>query len=354
MKLRFERGQRDELETLHPAYFALVMATGIVALAARAHSVPFVPTALFWLNALFLSVLVIAAVARVLRYPNAFAADVRSHSRGVGFFTVVAGFNVFGDQLVLQMEAIRFAIFVWVVAAVLWLVVTYGLLAVLTVKADKPSLAGGLNGGWLVSVVATQSVSILTVLVLPSGVSADFQQPLMFIALVLWLGGGALYLWLMTLIFLRYTFLPMTPEDLTPPYWINMGAVAISTLAGATLLEQSTLSPIVTELAPFMKGLTLFFWAVGSWWIPMLAVLGVWRYLIRGVPFAYDPLYWGGVFPLGMYSVCTYRLAQMLNASFLMPVSTGFMIISVAAWTATFAGLIDSRLKRSGATSLRQ
>jgi tellurite resistance protein TehA-like permease len=98
------------------------------------------------------------------------------------------------------------------------------------------------------------------------------------------------------------------------------------------------------ELAPFVKGFTLFFWAIGTAWIPMLVLLGVWRYLIRGVPFTYDPLYWGGVFPLGMYSVCTYRLAKILGASFLMPLSDVFMIVAVVAWAATFAGLIDSRL----------
>ncbi len=344
MRPRFKRGRRDDLETLHPAYFALVMATGIVALATYLHGISLVPTILFWLNAFFFAVLAGATVARILRYPGAFAADLCSHSRGVGFFTMAAASGVFGSQLVLQMQVMSVAAFFWVGAAVLWFAVTYGVLALLTVKPDKPSLADGLNGGWLVSVVATQSVSILTVLMLPSGVAGDLQQPLMFAALVLWLGGGALYLWLMTLIFYRYTFLPMSPEDLTPPYWINMGAVAISTLAGATLLGQSTLSPIVSGLAPFIKGLTLFFWAIGSWWIPMLLVLGVWRYLIRGVPFGYNPLYWGGVFPLGMYSVCTYRLAQMLDAPFLMPLSEAFMIIAFIAWAAALAGLADSLL----------
>jgi tellurite resistance protein TehA-like permease len=98
------------------------------------------------------------------------------------------------------------------------------------------------------------------------------------------------------------------------------------------------------ELAPFIKGLTLFFWAIGGWWIPMLLVLGVWRYLIRGVPFTYDPLYWGGVFPLGMFSVCTYHLAQILDAPYLMPLSEAFMIIAVVAWATTFVGLVDSFL----------
>lgn len=76
----------------------------------------------------------------------------------------------------------------------------------------------------------------------------------------------------------------------------------------------------------------------------MLVVLGVWRYLIRGVPFSYDPLYWGGVFPLGMYSVCTYRLTQIMEVPFLMPLLYSFMIIAVIAWAAAFVGLVDSRL----------
>lgn len=346
MKLRFARGRPDDLKSLHPAYFALVMATGIVSIAMHLHDVPWLPGVLFWLNALFLIVLGMATVARILLYPEAFGGDVCSHSRGVGFFTSVAAAGVFGSQIVIQMDATGFAAIFWIAAAVLWLVTMYGVFAALTVIPDKPSLADGLNGGWLVSVVATQSLSIITVLMVSAGVAADLRQPLMFAALVLWLGGGALYLWLMTLIFFRYTFLPMSPADLTPPYWINMGAVAISTLAGATLFGQAPVSPVVAELAPFIKGLTLFYWAIGTWWIPMLVVLGIWRYLLRGVPFAYDPLYWGGVFPLGMYSVCTYRLTEILEAPFLLPLSYGFMIIAIVAWTAAFAGLVDSYLNR--------
>lgn len=344
LKLRFARGPRDRLETLHPGYFAMVMATGIVALAARLHGVPWVPSVLLWLNAGFLIALIAATVWRIVRYPRAFAADLESHSRGVGFFTLAAACGVFGSQLVIQYGAMSAAAGLWAATALLWAVVMYGVLALLTIKPDKPSLAAGINGGWLVSVVATQSLAILTVTMLGAGVAAGLRQPLMFAALVLWLGGGALYLWLMTLIFFRYTFLPMAPEDLTPPYWINMGAVAISTLAGAVLLEHAALSPIVSSLFPFVEGLTLFFWAIGSWWIPMLVVLGVWRYLIRGVAFAYDPLYWGGVFPLGMYSVATGHLATDARAAFLMPLSQAFMAIAVAAWTATFIGLADSLL----------
>jgi tellurite resistance protein TehA-like permease len=320
------------------------MATGIVSIAAYLHGIPMLPAVLFWLNALFLAGLAAATGARILRYSRAFAADIQNHSRGVGFFTTVAATAVFGTELVLQMEAARIAAVFWIVAAALWFVTTYGVLAVLTAKPDKPSLADGLNGAWLVSVVAIQSVVILTVLT--AGVFVGLERSLLFWALVLWLGGGALYLWIITLIFFRYTFVHMAPEDLTPPYWINMGAVAISTLAGATLIEHAALSPVVVEIMPFVKGFTLFFWAIATLWIPMLLVLGVWSYLICGVPLAYDPLYWGGVFPLGMYSVATYNLANILATPLLLPLSQLFMIIAVLAWAVTFAGLVDSRLNR--------
>src|SRR5690606_23214038 len=100
----------------------------------------------------------------------------------------------------------------------------------------------------------------------------------------------------------RFTFLPLASANLTPPYWISMGAVAITTLAGANLLLSAGDSPLLEELRPFLKGFTLFFWAAGTWWIPLLVLLGAWRHLVRRLPLRYDPQYWGMVFPLGMYA----------------------------------------------------
>src|SRR5216110_1806406 len=77
----------------------------------------------------------------------------------------------------------------------------------------------------------------------------------------MWLGGGMLYIWIISLIFYRYVFFTLSPSDLAPPYWINMGAVAISTLAGTMLLAAAPHSPLLTELTPFIKGMTLLFWS---------------------------------------------------------------------------------------------
>ena len=346
MRLRFERGRRDDLKTLHPACFAMVMATGIVAISAHLHAMPVVAALLFWLNALFLGGLLAATGARLLRYPRDVAADLRSHSRGVGFFTIVAALAVFGTQLDLQRGEARLAAVCWAVAAILWAVMTYGVLALLMAKADKPRLADGLNGGWLVIVVAPQSVVVLTVLIAARGLFAAAPS-LMFLALALWLIGGALYLWLITLIFYRYTFVALAPADVAPTDWINMGAAAISALAGATLVHHAGLSPLVGEVVPFVRGLTLFLWAIATWWIPLLVILASWRCL-TGPPIAYNALDWGGVFPLGMYSVSTYSLMEILDAPFLAGLSMAFTIIALAAWLLTLLGFLASRFGDAG------
>ncbi len=361
------------LAGMHPACFGMVMATGIVSIAshllgttAMAPGGPVRPPAgtaesvlrwiavsLFVANIIFYVSLWALTIARVMRYRDRVVADFMLHGRCVGFFTIVAATCVLGSQVWIVGGPMWGGVWkaAWIVAWALWLfgvalwaVLTYTVFTILTVKAAKPTLAEGINGGWLLAVVAAQSVCVLGAQ-LAFGVAPEWQSPLLFFCLAMWLGGGMLYIWIISLIFYRYTFFALSPSDLAPPYWINMGAVAISTLAGTMLIAATSHSPVLQELLPFVKGLTIAFWATATWWIPMLVILGVWRHIYRRFPLRYDPLYWGAVFPLGMYTACTYRLSNAVEAPYLLEIPRWFIVVALGAWLMAFAGLVHRSLR---------
>ncbi|MBV6271812.1 tellurite resistance/C4-dicarboxylate transporter family protein [Alcaligenaceae bacterium CGII-47] len=334
----------DGLEGLSPAYFGLVMATGIVSLAGAMMGYPRLARALFYLNILQYGVLCVLYAIRAWRYPRRFFGDMVTHATGPGYFTIIAGTGVLGSQFIVLTGDLYAGFALWLVAVLLWGVLVYAIFAVLTVKANKPALDRGINGGWLLAVVATQALAVSSAL-LAAQIGQPYRLQLNLVALSMWLWGGMLYIWIMALIFYRYTFFALSPSDLAPPYWINMGAMAISTLAGSLLILNAQDAPYLMSLLPFLKGFTMLYWATGTWWIPMLLLLGLWRYGYNRFPFKYDPLYWGAVFPLGMYAACTWQLEHAMAFGFETGLPRVFFYIALGAWIITFCGLLRSALR---------
>src|SRR5690625_4302219 len=223
------------LAGLYPGYFALVMATGIVALAldGAGFSLP----ALFLSAACGISWLVLTAffVLRFVLFLRRAAGDLTDHLRGPGYFTWVAGTCVFGSQLLQLHGQLRPAAGLWLTGLVLWFVITYVFFAAVTLRPAKPDLTGSLSGAWLLATVATQSLALLGAQL--AGAAEQPSALLLFASTALFLVGSVIYLLVIGLIFYRFTFQAVAPAQLTAPYWINMGALAITTLTAMTLLR---------------------------------------------------------------------------------------------------------------------
>jgi tellurite resistance protein TehA-like permease len=328
-----QNGIRD----LFPGYFAFVMATGIVSIACHLLAMDFLAYPLFYINQLSYVSLWLLTLARGFRYPARLINDLSNHRLGTGFLTLVAGTNVLGSQFVILTSNQTIALVLWILGLVLWLFLIYALFTVLTVKEEKPPLESGINGAWMLFVVSTQSIVVLGMLLVSR--FAPWEEMLTYAMLGFYLLGCMLYILIISLILYRFMFFKIEPDELTPPYWINMGAVAITTLAGTNILLKGT-APFLSDLIPFIKGFTIFFWASGTWWIPLLFLLGAWRHIYKRYPLTYHPAYWGLVFPMGMYTVCTFRLAQVLKLDFLLFIPKFFIYIALIAWFATIFGLI--------------
>ena len=183
----------------------MVMATGIISLTAHMLGFELIAISLFTVNIGFYGILWAATFARFLRYRREFLLDVIDYLRGPGFFILPARSSVLGSQFIMLTDYTLADRILWVFAILLWLTLTYTIFTAFTVKEEKPSLDKGITGGWLLAVVATQSIAVLSALI-----AVDMPQPyklgINFLALSMWLWGGMLYIWMMSLIFYRYTF----------------------------------------------------------------------------------------------------------------------------------------------------
>jgi tellurite resistance protein TehA-like permease len=324
-----------QIETLYPGSFAVVMATGIISNAFFLEGHPILSDALFAANLLAYSLLVIFAVLRLLWFWPALWADLINPRLVFSFFTIVAATDVLGTGIDLRgVESVAQAL--WFFALLAWFVLIYLSFAVLIFLNTRHG-ADILEGGWLMAIVGTQSLVILGAAV---GATLGHLRPGVFVLIhVLWGLGLALYGIYIAIFCYRIFFSDIRPDDVTPSLWVVMGAAAISTNAGSVLVLTDTRISFLQSMRPFIEGVTPLIWAWGTWWIPLLALLGIWKHVVCRVPLTYTPTLWSLVFPLGMYAEASLRLSLAEDFPPLRSVSEAMLWVALAAWAATASAL---------------
>jgi tellurite resistance protein TehA-like permease len=230
----------------------------------------------------------------------------------------------------------------WIVGIVLWIAFVSAFFTTVITRRDKPAVAEGITGATLILVVATEGMSVLGTLL---AASANSKERILFVCLSAYAVGAILYLIFITLILFRWMFFSLDAGTLTPSYWINMGALAITTLAGSRLILSVGEWPFLREIVVFVKGVTFCCWAMAAWWIPLLIIAGLWRHGVQRVPIRYDPQYWSLVFPLGMFTVATILFERATGLTMLHSIPRITIFLAWVAWVVTFTGMLRSLRK---------
>jgi tellurite resistance protein TehA-like permease len=332
---------------LDPGYFGFVMATGIVSTGAFLVGPSWLSLALLVIAAAGFAVLAVMLAARLVRFRSRVVADLEAPERAFGFFTVPAGIDVLAVRFAFAGHPLVAAILAACAAAV-WLPLAYGVPASVLLHRAGDSVLGGVDGTWLLWIVATQSLALVSAVLIPAWPSqSGLLAP---VATGLWCVGLVLYLLVVSLIVMHWLTVPMTPGTFGPPYWIRIGATAISVLAGARDMVLPASIPVARATAGFIEGFSFALWAFGTWWIPLLVILSLWRHVTGHWPLTYEPSLWSVVFPLGMYSVATFSFGQAVGLTFMAPLARCMFWVAVAAWLLVAAAFI-ARFRRHPADS---
>ncbi len=327
---------RAGVRTLHPGYFALVMATGIMSIAMRNQHAYAVSVVLLWITVAAYVTLLALTVWRLARFRAEVRSDLADPRRAFGFFTFVAGTEVLGTRLAVDAHRpIAFVLLAlgWVACVLLGYAIPWT--AVLG-HARRPVLQDA-NGSWFIWVVASQSVAVLSAALEPAVTVG--RRELALLAVFSWSVGVFLYAGTGVLVACRMLLYEFEPVDLTPPYWVAMGSTAITVVAGARIVQMAG-APMVDATKGLIAGASVVFWSFGSWLIPPLLAAGLWRHIVHKIPLRYEPTIWSIVFPLGMYSVSGSFLGQADHLPIARGIGDTESWVALAAWLVAFAAML--------------
>ncbi|WEV78052.1 tellurite resistance/C4-dicarboxylate transporter family protein [Janibacter cremeus] len=318
---------REVVATLPPGSFAFVMATGIVSIGMDQQGFVLASRVLLVIALVAWVLLLLALGTRCVLYRERVIADLHDPVVAFGFFTVVAGTDVLAVRLVNQYWQASAAMLAF--AAVVGLFLGYGVpWAAALGRAERPVLQH-VNGTWFIWVVASQSVATAAASIEPQVTTG--RAEIAVLAVATWSVGIVLYAACAVFVALRILLYPFSPSDLNPPYWVSMGAMAITVVAGAKIVEMES-TPIIDVTSGLIGGLSVLGWAWATWLIPVLFAVGVWRHLLHRIPLTYEATWWSIVFPLGMYAVAGMYIGRADSLPIVEAIGSAWLWVGASAW----------------------
>lgn len=331
---------------MFPGYFALIMSTGIISNSAKNAGLNQISKILFFINIALFAVLLAMLLIRLISHFPELMNDLGTYEKNPGFLTLVAALGVFGVGVVIIVQGYSTAMILLMIAVLIWLILMISFFIMIVFSTEKPPIEKGLSGLWLLLVVSTQAIALLASEL--SSIYTDHTNDLLHLSLMFFFLGCALYLILIPLILYRLAFFILLPAETNHSYWIDTGGAAISVVSGLSILDKLTAAGSLNDLLPVIKGISILFWVIGTWWIPIALKIEIWRYFFKKVQVKYHPVQWSMIFVVGNYSMATTKMGISIAMPGLIITGRVFLFLSFLLWISVFSGMIYSvALKRT-------
>jgi tellurite resistance protein TehA-like permease len=127
-------------------------------------------------------------------------------------------------------------------------------------------------------------------------------------------------------------------------HWVTGGALGISALAAERITTVAGALDALGGLRPALKDITLALWILTMLWLLVLLVVEA-----RWPRLAFDDRRWSTVFPLGMYSACSFAVGTLEGAGGIVDFARVCVWVALAAWALVAAETV--RRLTSGAAA---
>ena len=320
---------REMIRQFTPNWFAATMGTGILALALP--QVPYlgpslkpVGEALWFLNIALFALFSALYAARWAMFGHE-ARRIFGHNTvsmfigtiPMGLATIINGCLVFGIG--------RFGAGIVDLTQVLWwmdvaMSVACGVLIPYLMFTRHQHSLDGMTAVWLLPVVAAEVAGASGGLLAPHLATPQGQLGMLVTSYILWAYSVPVACLILGILILRMALHKLPHDSMAASSWLALGPIGTAALGmlvlgtnAPAILAAHGLASIgtVAQGIGVIAGLTL--WGFGLWWL-LLATLITVRYWRAGVPFNLG--WWGYTFPLGVYTVTTFRLGTTLDIGF--------------------------------------
>jgi C4-dicarboxylate transporter/malic acid transport protein len=348
----------DVFRDLGPNWFAAIMGTGIVAVAAAT-----LPFRMPGLHAFALAVWALAAgcllalsaawAVHWIRFPE----RARAHANNpvmapfwgapaMALMTVGSGTLLVGRAWIGLAAAVDADWVLWGLGTALGLVTACWIPYLMMTRHSIP--ADGAFGGWLMPVVPPMVSAAGGALLAPFAAAGQVRLTVVLGCYAMF--GISLFasIIIMTLVWSRLVTHKTLPALLVPTVWILLGPLGQSVTATGNLARVASLA----LSAPYPAGANVLalLYGVPTWgfaivWLTIAAALTV-RAARRGLPFGLT--WWSFTFPVGTVVTGTISLAERTGSDVLRGASAVLFLLLLAAWglvaLRTAAGALRGRL----------